>query len=125
MSNFLDLEDYKLQTEFDRLRGVVLHRSYRADWANGRRRVVVEERWIPQQEVLGVGTFGTVRLETRQDDGSRRGSRGHGHESKYRAVKQLRKMDMARMKVDVRKELLALTKFSRSKVLTDLHYVSR
>lgn len=109
MSNFLDLEDYKLQTVFDREHGVVLHRSHRADWANGRGRVVVEEKWHPQPKVLGAGTFGTVRLEARQ-------SAGGSSNAEYRAVKQLRKMDMTRMNVDVRKELLALTKFSRPKV---------
>jgi hypothetical protein len=107
MSLYQDLEDYKLQTEFDRGRNTVLHRSYRADRAHGRQRIVVEERWASQKPMLGAGSFGTVRLEKLQDDNA---------ETQFRAVKQLRKVDMERTKVDFRKELLALTKFSRSKV---------
>ena len=109
MSLLRDLDDYKLQTEFRTRPNIVVHRSYRADWGHGRRRVVVEEEWAPQKPALGAGSFGTVRLERRQNvDGET--------QYKDRAVKQLRKIDMARMKVDFRKELLALTKFSRSKV---------
>jgi hypothetical protein len=109
MSHLQDLHDYKLETEFHTQPEIVLHRSYRADWSHGRQRVVLEEKWAPQKPELGVGTFGKVRLERRQNlDG----------QTQYqdRAVKQLRKMDMARMKVDFRKELAALTKFSRPKV---------
>ena len=104
---FHDLEDYKLDAEIDAQVNVVLHRSYRADWARGLHRVVVEERWIPQTPPLGSGSFGTVRLERREDVEG---------ETPCRAVKQLRKDRMKDLRVDFRKELLALTKFSRSKV---------
>lgn len=107
MSYMQDLEDYKLQAEYDARLNVILHRSYRADWARGRQKVVVEERWAPQTPALGTGSFGTVRLELRQDTDD---------ETQCRAVKQLRKADLARTRVDFRKELVALTKFSRSKV---------
>src|ERR1700743_1691391 len=102
MSLFQELEDYKLPTEFDKRLNIVLHRSYRADRAHGRQKIIVEEKWKPESPALGVGSFGTVRLERRQDEDG---------ETKSRAVKQLRKIDMERFKVDFRKELLALTKF--------------
>jgi hypothetical protein len=106
-----DLDDYKLNTEFYTRPDIVSHTSYRTDWAHGKSRVAVEERWAPQKPALGAGSFGVVRLERRQNADV---------ETKYRerAVKQLRKFDLARMKVDFRKELEALTKFSRSKVGT-------
>jgi hypothetical protein len=110
MAFWRDLNDYKLQTEFDQQANVVLHRSYRANRALGRHKIAVEEKWAPQRKPLGAGSFGVVRLEKRlEKDG----------EPEFRAVKQLRKSDMDRMSVDYRKELLALTKFSRSKVSTE------
>lgn len=110
MSPFNDLDDYKLHTEFRTNPNILLHRSYCADWAHGRSRVVVQEEWAPQKLPLGVGQFGVVRLEQRRtSDGDT------STEYKERAVKQLRKIDLDRMRVDFRKELQALTKFSRSK----------
>lgn len=106
-----DLDDYKLDTEFYTRPDIVSHISYRADWANGRSRVVVKERWVPQKPPLGAGSFGVVRLERRENP-------DEGTQYRQRAVKQLRKFDLARMNVDFRKELEALTKFSRSKVGT-------
>jgi len=104
-----DLKDYKLATEFQTDPDVILHRSYRADWARGRQKVLVVEKWAPQKPPLGAGSFGTVRLEKRLDANNHK-------EHTYRAVKQLRKSDMTRLRIDYRKELVALTKFSRAKV---------
>jgi len=115
-----DLDDYKLNTQFRTRPDIVSHISYRADWAHGRSRVVVEERWLPQKPALGAGSFGVVRLETRQDTDA-----DNGAQYKDRAVKQLRKFDLARMKVDFRKELEALTKFSRSKVGNERHKLEK
>lgn len=111
MSHPSDLEDSKLQTQFDRRLGVTIHRSDHADWASGRGKIVVEERWAFKKQV-GEGAFGRVSLEARQGV---KGSDDPSHLN-LRAVKELRKVDMQRMKIDVHKELEALTKFSRSKV---------
>ena len=109
MSVLNDLDDYKFTTEFQTNPNLVLHRSYKADWGRGRPRVAVVQKWAPQEPPLGAGSLGTVRLETLLG--------GNGDtKNTYRAVKQLRKMDLKRMKIDFHKELLALTKFSRSKV---------
>jgi serine/threonine protein kinase len=115
MSLLRDLDDYKLETDFDNTRNQVIHRSYRADWACGRGRIAVEERWTPG-EVVGTGAFGVVRLETQQD--AARSAR-----QQYRAVKQLRKLDMKFKRVDFHKELLALTKFSREKFVRSQAFV--
>lgn len=102
-----DLDDFKIVTTFKNESGSVLHTSYKANRARGIRKVAVEE-WTPQKPDLGAGTFGTVRLETKVNNG--------GARSTSRAVKLLRKTDIARLNVDYKKELLALSKFSRDKV---------
>ncbi|QKX63248.1 uncharacterized protein TRUGW13939_10417 [Talaromyces rugulosus] len=110
MSLFNDLDDYKLHTEFCTNPNILLHRSYRADRARGRQRIAIQEEWAPQKPPLGVGQFGVVRLEQRQKVYGDTSS-----EHQELAVKQLRKIDLDRMRVDFRKELQALTKFSRLK----------
>jgi hypothetical protein len=102
MSLLHDLNDYKLEATFLN-DGCVLHKSYQSDVARGIRKVAVHERWTPQKPALGSGSFGVVRLETKADGGQR-------------AVKELHKPQMQRFNVDYKKELLALTKFSRAKV---------
>jgi hypothetical protein len=103
-----DLDDYKLEVSFEKDPECVLHTKYISDRARGIRRVSVVQTWRPQKPALGAGMFGSVRLETCQD------STG---EVEHRAVKKLRKMHLDRMKIDFRKELIALTKFSRQKVI--------
>jgi len=109
MSVIDDLDDYKLETTFQRDPVCVLHTSYKSDRARGIRRVAIVDKWVPQKPALGTGTFGTVRLEkfVNAPDGTKRTER---------AVKQLHKMQLAQLNVDYKKELIALTKFSRSKV---------
>lgn len=109
MSLINDLNDYKLETSFERDPQCIIHTSYRADRARGIRKVAVVERWIRDKKLLGAGTFGTVRLERRQSNEART-------KTTCRAVKQMHKSHMARLKIDYKKELIALTKFSRSKV---------
>lgn len=99
-----DLDDYKIDTTFHKNPDYVVHTLQTADWARGQKRKIVKEKWVAQDEILGSGTFGTVRLEERVDG------------KVTRAVKQLWKFQMARLNIDYKKELLALTKFSRSKV---------
>jgi hypothetical protein len=67
----------------------------------------VEEKWMPM-EIVGEGAFGMVRKElcTLED----------GHES-VRAVKIIEKRKMAMFNIDFKKELLALSKFSKDEVL--------
>ncbi|KAF4634226.1 hypothetical protein G7Y89_g3896 [Cudoniella acicularis] len=108
MSLLHDLDDYKLETQFGKDPDCVLHTSYKSDRARGLRKVAVEEKWIPQDVELGAGTFGTVRLEKQFLDLQQK-------EAAHRAVKLLNKTQMERKNIDYKKELVALTKFSRSK----------
>jgi hypothetical protein len=57
-----------------------------------------------------------VRLEKLEDDS---GKSDPGSDI-YRAVKILDKMQLARSKIDYKKELIALSKFSKPKVLTHI-----
>lgn len=109
MSSSKDLNDYKLETKFESEPKCVIHKYYKVDRSRGFRKAEVFEKWTAQGEVLGGGTFGTVRLETRL-------SGDNVSDRSERAVKQMYKWQMSRLEVDFRKELLALTKFSRSKV---------
>ncbi|KAL2068665.1 hypothetical protein VTL71DRAFT_15003 [Oculimacula yallundae] len=115
MSLEQDLDDFKLETTFYNHGTRVVHVSRKADRAQGVNLIVVEERWeVEQGEAgeLGWGSFGTVRLEKRVDDGKC-----------CRAVKELRKARLKSMNVDYKKELLALTKFSRSKFVQSQAFV--
>jgi hypothetical protein len=104
-----DLDDFKLETTFKNDPACVLHTSCQADRARGIRKAEVVEEWVPQKPDLGVGTFGTVRLEKKWNQ--------HGGTiSTHHAVKLCHKAQMARLNVDYKKELIALTKFSRDKV---------
>jgi hypothetical protein len=97
-----DLEDYKLETTFDRDSGCIVHTSWKQDRARGLGKVRIEHRWR-RKEKIGVGAFGTVYLEA-TDDGQQR------------AVKAIRKSLAKKYGIDHRRELAALTFFSRSKV---------
>jgi hypothetical protein len=97
-----DLEDYKLETTFEREAGCILHTSWMQDRARGLRKVRVKDRWHRKGEI-GVGSFGTVYLEATED-------------GRQRAVKAVRKRLAERFKVDHKRELAALTVLSRSKV---------
>ncbi|KAE8441992.1 hypothetical protein EG329_004118 [Mollisiaceae sp. DMI_Dod_QoI] len=108
MSIIYDLDDYKLETSFQKDPECILHTSYKLDRARGIQKVAIVDKWVPQKPSLGAGTFGTVRLE-------KCFSAGDGTKPSHRAAKQLNKMHMSRMKIDYKKELIALTKFSRSK----------
>jgi hypothetical protein len=82
--------------------------------------VAIVHKWIPQKPYLGVGTFGIVRLEElvdEEDGDKKRQSR------QRRAVKLLHKPFMQRTCIDYKKELLALTKFSRSKFAQSQFFV--
>ncbi|CZT08625.1 uncharacterized protein RCO7_11526 [Rhynchosporium graminicola] len=107
MSLLDDLNDYKLETSYQRDPECTIYTSYRADRARGIGKVAVIEKWVRDQKLLGVGTFGSVRLERRESSNARTQT--------CRAVKQMHKSHMARLKVDHNKEIIALTKFSRSK----------
>jgi hypothetical protein len=113
MSLLHDLDDYKLDTTFEHNPDCVIHTSYKSDRARGIRKVAVVRRWAPQKPDLGAGTFGTVRLENLLDVQDHDGTI-----VTQRAVKQLYKPQMARTNIDYKKELIALSKFSRSKVGT-------
>ncbi|XMA14342.1 hypothetical protein WAI453_007133 [Rhynchosporium graminicola] len=86
MSLLDDLNDYKLETSYQRDPEYTIHTSYRADRARGIGKVAVIEKWVRDQKLLGVSTFGSMH-----------------------------KSHIARLKVDYNKEIIALTKFSRSK----------
>lgn len=105
MAQLQDLDDYKIETTFQKNPDCVIHTLYRANWARGTHKEAVTETWSSQDEIIGSGTFGTVHLQRRLDG-----------KDDIRAVKQLWKSQMTRLNIDYRKELLALTKFSRSKV---------
>ncbi|EPE28390.1 Protein kinase-like (PK-like) [Glarea lozoyensis ATCC 20868] len=101
-----DLDDYKLEVSFERDSDCVLHTKFVSDRARGIRRVPVVQKWRPQKPPLGAGMFGSVRLEICSDSIEK---------PEQRAVKKLQKMHLDRLKIDFRKELIALTKFSRRK----------
>lgn len=109
MSILHDLNDYKLETQFEKDPDSIVHTFYKSNRARGLRKVVVKERWYPEEVELGAGTFGTVRLEKRFLDRQQKNVA-------RRAVKHLNKLQLERKNIDYKKELIALTKFSRSKV---------
>lgn len=96
-----DLDDYKLATTINT--DHVLHLSYERDQTSRGRKIAVEERWYPKDE-LGRGGFGVVRLEENPN-------------GKQRAVKVIDIRNSHRIGViDYKRELAALAVFSRKKV---------
>jgi hypothetical protein len=72
-----DIEDYKLNANFDHEAGYVVHTSWEPDYARGMRKTKVEDRWRRGKEI-GFGSFGTVFLETTEN-------------GQQRAIKTIRK----------------------------------
>jgi len=107
MPLYPDLGDSKLDAIFQTDPDCVLHISYRPDRSRRIRKVAVLEKWAYQKDLAG-GSFGRVHLEKLL--------KSPASESNYRAVKKLYKSDLARSKIDFRKELAALNKFSSPKV---------
>lgn len=97
-----DLDDYKLDTTWHQDPCHVIHFSFERDHRHRGRKVKVENKWYRQKE-LGVGSCGVVHLETTED-------------RRERAVKSIRKTMATRLKIDYRRELAAISMFSKAKV---------
>jgi hypothetical protein len=102
-----DLDDYKLDTTWGQDPCHVIHASFEGDRRHGGRKVRVENKWYWQRE-LGVGSCGIVHLEATKD----------GQE---RAVKSIRKTLVDRLRINYRRELVAISTFSKAKV--DLYFL--
>lgn len=70
--------------------------------ARGMRRAPIEQIWY-REKFLGHGAFGEVWLEAQRDQG----------QGATRAVKLIQKSRMQTVKIDYKRELLALAKLSR------------
>ena len=88
----LVIDYHKLDTKF--FAGHVQHTTFHSDAAKGKRRVKEVKSWYRNREI-GRGSFGTVFLE--------RSERGE-----YRAVKEIAKDKGSRIKIDYRRELMAM-----------------
>jgi hypothetical protein len=97
-----DLDDYELETTFEHEAGCILHTSWRQDRERGLRRIKMKDRWYRKCEI-GAGSFSTVYLEATED-------------GRQRAVKIFHKRQAQRFGENHKRELAALTVFSRSKV---------
>ena len=97
-----DLDDYKLDTTWYQDPSHVIHISFERDRRHRGRKVKIENKWYPQKE-LGLGSCSVVHLETTED-------------GQKRAVKSIRKKLAERLKIDYRRELAAISTFSRAKV---------
>jgi hypothetical protein len=97
-----DLDDYKLDTTWGQDSSYVVHTTLERDHRHRGHTVRVEKKWYRQKE-LGVGSCGIVHLETTKD-------------GRQRAVKSVRKSLAERLRIDYRRELAALTTFSKAKV---------
>ena len=108
MSLFSDLvQDAKLPTKLDS--EYTTHTFLESSLVAGRRsrRREREEKWKRKRH-LGIGIFGTVWLE----------ECAVNHETKLRAVKEIRKTGQGSKPIDYSRELEAIVKFSQQKVLT-------
>ena len=83
---------HKLDTKF--FTSHVQHTMFHSDAPEGRRRVKQVEYWYRAREI-GRGGFGTVFLERSQ-------------KGEYRAVKQIAKDKNSTIKIDHRRELMAM-----------------
>jgi hypothetical protein len=105
------LEHFKLTAEVSP--EYTLHVSYRRNRARHVREKV-EEKWRPM-EIIGEGAFGMVRRELcTLDDGNQ----------SVRAVKIIEKRKMGIYNIDFKKELLALSKFSKDEVPKPVLFLS-
>jgi hypothetical protein len=100
-----DLDDYKLDTTWGEDPSHVVHTSFDGDRRHGGRKIRIGDKWYRQRE-LGVGSCGVVHLETTED-------------GRERAVKSIRKSLAARLRIDYRRELAAISTFSKAKVNHD------
>jgi hypothetical protein len=96
-----DIDDYKLDTTWHQDPSHVVHTSFERDRRQRGRKAKIETKWYRKEE-LGVGSCGVVYLETTEDGGER-------------AVKCIRKSMAARLKIDYRRELAAISTFSKAK----------
>lgn len=97
-----DLDDYKLATTWHQDPSHVVHVSFQRDRRHRGRKVRVENKWYRQREI-GVGSCSVVHLETTED-------------GRERAVKCIRKSLAEWLKIDYRRELAAISTFSKAKV---------
>lgn len=97
-----DLDDYKLDTIWHQDPSHVVHISSERNRHHRGRMVRFEDKWYRKRE-LGVGSCSIVHLENTED----------GWE---RAVKSIRKSLAERLKIDYRRELAAISTFSKAKV---------
>jgi hypothetical protein len=97
-----DLDDYKLDTTWGQDPSCVFHTSFERDRRHGGRKLRVESKWYRKREI-GVGSCGVVHLEATKS----------GQE---RAVKSIRKSLANRLRIDYRRELAAISTFSKAKV---------
>ncbi|KAI1090605.1 kinase-like domain-containing protein [Rostrohypoxylon terebratum] len=97
------VRDSRLETEF--FDGYTQHIVYVSGHSARERHVPKEERWV-RKEFLGQGAYGTVHLEQcKQGDGSAR----------LRAVKQIKKYNVAGKELEYLRELEAISKFSHNR----------
>lgn len=99
------LDHFKLDAEV--FPEYTLHTSYRTNRTRGLRKEKVETRWNRQRSI-GQGSFGEVWLEVK--------FQGTGAATDKRAVKIINKIQMRTLKIDYRREISALAKFSKSQV---------
>jgi hypothetical protein len=97
-----DLDDYKLDTTWHQNPSHVVHISSEKDRHHRGYKVRLENRWYRQRQ-LGVGSCGIVHLEKTED-------------GRERAVKSIQKSLAERLKIDYRRELAAISTFSKAKV---------
>jgi hypothetical protein len=97
-----DLDDYKLDATWHENHNHVIHISFERGRRHGGCKAKVENKWFRQRE-LGAGSCGVVYLETTED-------------GRERAVKSIRKTLAARLRIDYRRELAAISTFSKAKV---------
>ena len=98
-----DLDHYKIETEILGDGNEVVNYEYRTDVGFGIRNLKFEQRWY-RQENLGQGSSSNVWLEIQK-----------GNSESKRAVKAISKRRLLETKVDYRRELKALTEFSKPK----------
>ncbi|KAI1443087.1 kinase-like domain-containing protein [Annulohypoxylon stygium] len=97
------VRDSRLETEF--FNAYTQHIVYVSGYSARERHVPKEERWVRKQ-FLGQGAYGTVHLERcEQRDGS----------AKLRAVKQIKKYNVAGRELEYMRELEAISKFSHKR----------
>jgi serine/threonine protein kinase len=96
-----ELDDYKLDAIWGQDPGYVVHTSFERNCRHRGRKVRTEKKWYRQRE-LGFGSCGDVHLET-TDDGQER------------AVKSIQKSWASRLRIDYKRELAAISTFSKAK----------